>query len=65
MTVAYNKLEEVAYEPGEPQPSTKGGEGMKGLAELGARDLGLGTGENEKTASFQIRRSAVPAPSPS
>ncbi|MEX2310511.1 MAG: fumarate hydratase [Pirellulales bacterium] len=32
--------------PGEAQPSTKGGEGMKGLAQLGARDWGLGTGDN-------------------
>jgi len=39
----YYRREGVAFEPGEPQPSTKGGEGMKGLADLEARDLGLGT----------------------
>jgi L(+)-tartrate dehydratase alpha subunit len=31
----YYRREEVSFEPGEPQPSTKGGEGMKGLVELG------------------------------
>ena len=30
----YYRREGVDFEPGEPQPSTKGGEGMKGLAEL-------------------------------
>ncbi len=30
----YYRREAVDFEPGEPQPSTKGGEGMKGLAEL-------------------------------
>jgi L(+)-tartrate dehydratase alpha subunit len=35
----YYRREGVSFEPGEPQPSTKGGEGMKGLAEL---DKGLG-----------------------
>jgi L(+)-tartrate dehydratase alpha subunit len=30
----YYRREGVAFVPGEPQPSTRGGEGMKGLAEL-------------------------------
>ena len=30
----YYRREGAAFEPGEPQPSTKGGEGMKGLAAL-------------------------------
>ncbi len=32
----YYRREGIAFEPGEPQPSTKGGEGMKGLAQLGS-----------------------------
>jgi L(+)-tartrate dehydratase beta subunit len=31
----YYRRDGINFEPGEPQPSTKGGEGMKGLAELG------------------------------
>ncbi len=31
----YYRREGIEFEPGEPQPSTKGGEGMKGLADLG------------------------------
>jgi L(+)-tartrate dehydratase alpha subunit len=34
----YYRREGVSFEPGEPQPSTKGGEGMKGLAALGKRE---------------------------
>jgi L(+)-tartrate dehydratase alpha subunit len=33
----YYRREGVNFEPGEPQPSTKGGEGMKGLSALGSR----------------------------
>jgi len=32
----YYRREGINYEHGEPQPSTKGGEGMKGLAQIGA-----------------------------
>ena len=31
----YYRREGIEFEPGEPQPSTKGGEGMKGLAAVG------------------------------
>jgi hypothetical protein len=38
----YYRREGVIFEPGEPQPSTKGGEGMKGLAALGSRLSAVG-----------------------
>jgi L(+)-tartrate dehydratase alpha subunit len=38
----YYRREGVSFEPGEPQPSTKGGEGMKGLAALGSRPSSIG-----------------------
>ncbi len=42
----YYRREGIDFEPGAPQPSTRGGEGMKGLAAIGARDLGNATGGN-------------------
>jgi tartrate/fumarate subfamily iron-sulfur-dependent hydro-lyase beta chain len=61
----YYRREGVAFESGEPQPSTKGGEGMKGLSALGTRVSGLGTGDKaggngKQTAASSIQPS-VPA----
>ena len=58
----YYRREGIDFEPGEPQPSTKGGEGMKGLAALGARGSGSGTGGER--ARNEIRSPQPPAPSP-
>ncbi len=44
----YYRREGVAYEAGEPQPSTKGGEGMKGLAAISSRDMELHVNGNGK-----------------
>jgi L(+)-tartrate dehydratase alpha subunit len=49
----YYRREGVAFEPGEPQPSTKGGEGMKGLAQIAERPLTNGAPKNQ---------SAIPNP---
>jgi len=38
----YYRREGVTFEPGELQPSSKGGEGMKGLAALGSRRSAVG-----------------------
>ncbi len=40
----YYRREGIEFEPGDAQPSTKGGEGMKGLSRLETGDWGLGTG---------------------
>jgi L(+)-tartrate dehydratase alpha subunit len=47
----YYRREGVAYEAGEPQPSTKGGEGMKGLAAIASRDMELHVNGNGKAKS--------------
>ena len=60
----YYRREGINFEPGEPQPSTKGGEGMKGLAALGAQ--GLGARVRGRTAiRNEIHSPQPPAPSPS
>ena len=38
----YYRREGIEFEPGDAQPSTKGGEGMKGLSRLETGDWGLG-----------------------
>lgn len=61
----YYRREGVSFEPGEPQPSTRGGEGMKGLAELGARDSGLGTRDGMRGAALgNGKKHPVPSPQP-
>ncbi len=42
----YYRRDGISFEPGAPQPSTKGGEGMKGLTALGAGVCRLETGAN-------------------
>ncbi|HEX3598917.1 MAG TPA: fumarate hydratase [Lacipirellulaceae bacterium] len=42
----YYRREGIDFEPAAPQPSTKGGEGMKGLSRTEAGVWGLGTGIN-------------------
>jgi L(+)-tartrate dehydratase alpha subunit len=53
----YYRREGVEFAPGEPQPSTKGGEGMKGLAALGqgsgVRGQGSGNGKKQSAPSLQ------------
>ena len=53
----YYRREGVGFEPGEPQPSTKGGEGMKGLSALGSRLATLGSKSNGEPETL------IPAPS--
>jgi L(+)-tartrate dehydratase beta subunit len=52
----YYRREGISFEKGEPQPSTKGGEGMKGLSHSEAGAWALGTGKNGSAKK--------PAPSP-
>jgi L(+)-tartrate dehydratase alpha subunit len=47
----YYRREGIQHEPGEPQPSTKGGEGMKGLAELRNRKSVAFGGEKRSPAA--------------
>src|SRR5262245_39110759 len=60
----YYRREGIGFEPGEPQPSTKGGEGMKGLAALGARGSGLGAGENAKASGNGKGHKGTPSTAP-
>src|SRR5437762_3280091 len=61
----YYRREGIVFEEGAPQPSTKGGEGMKGLAALEARDLGLGTREKTQVpGAGNGKKSAAPSPQP-
>jgi L(+)-tartrate dehydratase alpha subunit len=69
----YYRREGINFESGEPQPSTKGGEGMKGLADLEARDLARGArGTREikfnrdakRVGERSGARSPVPSPQP-
>ena len=54
----YYRREGVSLEPGEPQPSTKGGEGMKGLAQLGTKRAG------SSPTPASTPRSSAPTASP-
>jgi L(+)-tartrate dehydratase alpha subunit len=56
----YYRREGVAYEPGEPQPSTKGGEGMKGLAAIEARPLSVSMNGASKPAAAKANGAAKP-----
>jgi L(+)-tartrate dehydratase alpha subunit len=49
----YYRREAIAFEPGEPQPSTKGGEGMKGLARIS--DFGFRISDSIPVAQSAIR----------
>jgi L(+)-tartrate dehydratase alpha subunit len=53
----YYRREGISFEPGEAQPSTKGGEGMKGLAQLEKRELGKVSVNGRKS---EPSRSATP-----
>jgi L(+)-tartrate dehydratase alpha subunit len=59
----YYRREGVEFDPAAPQPSTRGGEGMKGLAALGTRDWGLGAG-GKPSATGTGNGKKTPAPSP-
>jgi L(+)-tartrate dehydratase alpha subunit len=65
----YYRREAVDFEPGEPQPSTKGGEGMKGLAELvsgvrhGESSIRCQVSGNAKTLSEPTPDTRNPKPS--
>jgi L(+)-tartrate dehydratase alpha subunit len=54
----YYRREGVNFEPGEPQPSTKGGEGMKGLAALGSR-LSAGGSKSNGQSAIRNPQSAI------
>jgi L(+)-tartrate dehydratase alpha subunit len=63
----YYRREGIEFVPGEPQPSTKGGEGMKGLTQRGTGDWGLGPGVNgsKRVPSLQPQASKLgPSPPP-
>jgi L(+)-tartrate dehydratase alpha subunit len=64
----YYRREGVAFEEGEPQPSTKGGEGMKGLAALGSRLSAVGANgkrEGEAPAEPSTKKPGSAGASPS
>jgi L(+)-tartrate dehydratase alpha subunit len=61
----YYRREGIGFEKGAPQPSTKGGEGMKGLKAVGTRVRGLGTGENGQTQLAPSPQPPVPSKAPS
>jgi tartrate/fumarate subfamily iron-sulfur-dependent hydro-lyase beta chain len=56
----YYRREGLEYVPGEAQPSTKGGEGMKGLAALGQRS----EAGDQRSSSNGASKKAHAAPSP-
>ncbi len=55
----YYRREGVSFEPGEPQPSTKGGEGMKGLAQIAQRSPTNGSPKTQ--SAIPNPKSAIPA----
>jgi L(+)-tartrate dehydratase alpha subunit len=57
----YYRREGINFEPGEPQPSTKGGEGMKGLAALGQRSEVGGQSSGNGAA---LKKTSAPSPQP-
>jgi len=56
----YYRREGIDFEPGEPQPSTKGGEGMKGLAALESRSLSVSMNGASKPAAAKANGAAKP-----
>jgi L(+)-tartrate dehydratase alpha subunit len=56
----YYRREGVVFEPGEPQPSTKGGEGMKGLAAIESRSLSVSMNGASKPAAAKANGAAKP-----
>src|SRR3954468_4386841 len=50
----YYRREGAEYEPGEPQPSTKGGEGMKGLAALAEKRRAVGSNGTSSTGQSSL-----------
>jgi L(+)-tartrate dehydratase alpha subunit len=58
----YYRREGISFEPGEPQPSTKGGEGMKGLAALETRVLGQKSASNGAAKKISAPSPQSPAP---
>jgi L(+)-tartrate dehydratase alpha subunit len=57
----YYRREGVMFEPGEPQPSTKGGEGMKGLAALVEKRRAQVNGASVKPSPASSPQSPAPA----
>jgi L(+)-tartrate dehydratase alpha subunit len=55
----YYRREGIGFEKGEPQPSTKGGEGMKGLAELGKRKRAQVNGAASDQSAIPNPQSAI------
>jgi L(+)-tartrate dehydratase alpha subunit len=51
----YYRREGAEYIPGEPQPSTKGGEGMKGLAALSSRRSAVGSNGSSANGQSAVR----------